>query len=144
MQHQHFRSGTSSVLSGTSIEEKERLVWPHAEQLYISIWPRINHSLMQMTLVWIMMMRSLIHHAIVSESGTYLDRHRDLSIYSSWVLSWKLIMSTDLHRKNWRNPLINNHQTCQQSRKSGGSAADWGNGLEFRGNIRSGMGQIRQ
>ena len=39
-------------------------VWPHAEQLYISIWPRINHSLMQMTLVWIMMMmrRSLIHH----------------------------------------------------------------------------------
>ena len=26
-------------------------VWPHAEQLYISIWPRINHSLMQMTLV---------------------------------------------------------------------------------------------
>ena len=46
-------------------EEKERWVWPHAEQLYISIWPSINHSLMQMTLVWIMMMRSLIHHAIV-------------------------------------------------------------------------------
>ena len=61
--HSRYIKTSESVDSVCSAAGTFVGVWPHAEQLYISIWLRINHSLMQMTLVWIRTtMSTLIHH----------------------------------------------------------------------------------